>query len=198
MKEYRVRRKGFSSRNVWRRDVAVLGSLAFFLSGCAVKRKPSAPSIPWNTAVLVRPGPPHLVTAADLGGDPLPELQPEAPAFPLQLIPEKSVVRPRVVVPTAGNPRDAEKAEAPMIAPQLSPQESVTAQMQTSDSLSVAEKNLASVRGKRLNSAQSDLVSKIQEFIKDARDAVKAGDWALARSLAKKAQVLSEELVGSS
>ena len=70
--------------------------------------------------------------------------------------------------------------------------------MHTGDSVSAAERNLASVRGKNLNAAQSDLVSKIEGFLKDARDAAKAGDWVRARSLAKKAQVLSEELVGSS
>ena len=148
---------------------------------------------------MVRPASPlHPAELADLSSDPLPDLQPEAPTFPLQLIPAKSVVRPRVVAPAAGNARDAEKPEVPMIAPQLSPQESVAAQVQANESLGVAERNLASVTGKQLNSAQSDLVSKIQGFIKDARDAAKAGDWVRARSLAKKAQVLSEELVGSS
>jgi ribosomal protein S20 len=40
------------------------------------------------------------------------------------------------------------------------------------------------------------MVSKIRGFIKDAREAAHAGDWTRASSLAKKAQVLSEELVG--
>lgn len=70
------------------------------------------------------------------------------------------------------------------------------AQQQTSQSLGIAERNLASVHGKSLNAAQSDLVSKILGFIKDARDAAQAGDWSRARSLAKKAEVLSVELVG--
>jgi hypothetical protein len=84
-----------------------------------------------------------------------------------------------------------------MIAPQLTAQESAVAQQQTNQSLSMAEKNLASARGKNLNAAQTDLVSKIQGFMKDAREAAQITDWGHARSLAKKAQVLSEELAGS-
>ena len=84
-----------------------------------------------------------------------------------------------------------------MISPQLTPQESAVAQQQANQSLGIAEKNLASVRGKKLNSTQSDLISKITGFIKDAREAAKITDWSRARSMAKKAQVLSEELAGS-
>lgn len=84
-----------------------------------------------------------------------------------------------------------------MIAPQLTPRESATAQQETNQSLSIAEKNLLATRGKDLNPTQSDLVSKIKGFLKDAREAAQAGDWTQARSLAKKAQVLSEELAAS-
>lgn len=84
-----------------------------------------------------------------------------------------------------------------MITPQLSPQESVTAQVQINESLMIAEKNLAGMRGKNLNAAQADLVSKIRSFIKDAREAAGFKDWVRARSLSKKAQLLSEELAGS-
>jgi len=85
----------------------------------------------------------------------------------------------------------------PVIAPQLTLQESATAQQETNQSLSIAEKNLAAVRGKKLNAAQSDMVSKISGFLKDAREAAQTGDWSRARSLAKKAEVLSNELIGS-
>jgi hypothetical protein len=84
-----------------------------------------------------------------------------------------------------------------MISPQLTPQESTVAQQQANQSLGIAEKNLESVRGKKLNPTQSDLVSKITGFIKDAHEAAKIADWNRARSMAKKAQVLSEELAGS-
>ena len=84
-----------------------------------------------------------------------------------------------------------------MIAPQLTPQESAVAQRQTNQSLGIAEKNLEYARGKNLNAAQADLVSKIRGFVKDAREAAQITDWSRARSLAQKAQVLSEELASS-
>jgi hypothetical protein len=44
---------------------------------------------------------------------------------------------------------------------------------------------------------QADLASKARGFVSDARDAARAGDWDRARSLAKKAQILSQELLDS-
>lgn len=158
------------------------------------------PNISWATAVQVKPVLQAQTagtseTAEDLG----PELRLELPPFPGHLIPVRnSPPRPRVGTPaTAGMGNDAEKLEAPLIAPQLTPQESAVAQQQTNQSLGIAEKNLASASGKKLNAAQADLVSKIRGFIKDAREAAQVADWSRARSLANKAQVLSEELVGS-
>ncbi|MHB8502052.1 MAG: hypothetical protein ACYDCG_15435 [Candidatus Acidiferrales bacterium] len=63
--------------------------------------------------------------------------------------------------------------------------------------MSTAERNLAAASGKSLNATQSDLASKVRGFISDAREAGRAGDWARARDLAQKAQVLSEQLTGS-
>ena len=116
------------------------------------------------------------------------------------MIPVRSVPpRPRTTAPPSPTPAvpAEEKPEAPTIALQMTQQESAAAQQETNESLHIAEKNLAATQGKRLNASQSDLVSKIKGFLKDAREAVQAGDWARARNLAKKAQVLSEELVRS-
>jgi hypothetical protein len=158
------------------------------------------PNIPWATAVQVKP----VIQAHNTGTNEVsenlgPELKVELPPFPGQLIPARTAPpRPRFnVPPTAGSGSEADKLGAPLIAPQLTPQESAVAQQETNQSLSIAEKNLASARGKNLNAAQTDLVSKIRGFIKDSREAVQIADWSRARSLAKKAQVLSEELVGS-
>jgi hypothetical protein len=141
----------------------------------------------------------HSASAGTASEDLGPELRLDLPPFPGHLIPARPVPpRPRVSTPpSAATGGDTEKMETPLIAPQLTPQESVAAQQQTAESLRIAEKNLASARGKTLDAAQSDLVSKIRGFIKDAREAAKNADWSSARSLAKKAQVLSEELAGS-
>jgi hypothetical protein len=158
------------------------------------------PGIPWATAVQVRPlTQAHTADADNLPDDPGPELQLALPPFPSRLMTARSgPPRPRARTPVPGaTGEDADKLETPMIAPQLTAQESAVAQQQTNQSLSIAEKNLASARGKNLNTAQTDLVSKIQGFMKDAREAAQITDWGHARSLAKKAQVLSEELAGS-
>ena len=103
--------------------------------------------------------------------------------------------RPRVTTPpSSGTGNDAEKSAGTLLVPQLSAAETAAAQQQTNQSLSIAEKNLESTQGKSLNAAQLDLVSKVRGFIKDAREAVRNADWARARNLSKKAQVLSEEL----
>jgi hypothetical protein len=48
-----------------------------------------------------------------------------------------------------------------------------------------------------LNAAQTDLASKVRSFISEARAAAGVSNWIRARDLAKKAQVLSEELAKS-
>jgi hypothetical protein len=162
------------------------------------------PNIPWATAIQVRPTLQAHIANGD-GGDDLdaPEIGLDLAPLTAMMVPIRSAPpRPKVTpapVPAASAPAaDAEKApEAPTIAAQLSKEELATAQQETNQSLDAAEKNLASTRDKRLNAAQSDLVSKIKGFLKDAREAAQAGDWARARNLAKKAQVLSEELARS-
>jgi hypothetical protein len=175
-------------------------SLAFFLSGC-VGFFHRRPHIPWATAVQVRPLPQaHTLPPDDLDFD-APVINFDLAPHVAMMVPIRSAPpRPHVnpAPPTANAPAaDAEKPEAPTIAAQLSKEESAGAQQETTQSLDIAEKNLASTRNKQLNAAQADLVSKIKGFLKDAREAAQAGDWARARNLAKKAQVLSEELVRS-
>jgi hypothetical protein len=161
-------------------------------------RKPK-PSIPWATAVQVRP----VLLARSASGD---EAGLQAPELNLELEPLAALLLPVRTAPlrphasagsSAGAGSDPEKTVVPTIAPQLTAQESAAAQQETNQSLSIADKNLAGVRGKPLNAAQRDRISKIQGFLKDAREAAQAGDWERARNLAKKAQVLSEELLGS-
>ena len=178
--------------------IALLCCAACVLSGCSIRRRPS---IPWATEIQVRPvTQPHTAAAENASEDLPPELELELPPSPDHLITVRTAPpRPHVSAPpsaTTGNDA-AEKPEPPMIAPQLTPQESAVAQQQTNQSLSIAEKNLESARGKNLNAAQSDLVSKIRSFIKDAREAAQIADWSRARSLAKKAQILADELAGS-
>jgi hypothetical protein len=129
--------------------------------------------------------------------DPVPELQLELPPPPPLLAVHTSPARPRVApAPVAENNAES-KPEAPVIAPQMSAAEATAARQQMTSSINEAEKNLARSQGKTLNANQSDLAAKIKQFIGDAQSASREGDWTRARSLATKAQVLSEELASS-
>lgn len=197
MSENPVPSKTVVPSHVLRSGFVLLGCTAALLNGCSMRKRPS---FAWNAAILTRPiSPPHPTTAADLTEDPVPELQLEPPTFPLQLISTRNgPVRPHVTPAVSNGPgTDPEKLQSPAIAPALSAQETTIDRQQANESLDVAEKNLAASQGKNLNAAQSDMVSKIQSFIKDAREAARLSDWTRARGLAKKAQVLSEELAGS-
>jgi hypothetical protein len=168
---------------------------ALVSNGCAIKKRPN---IPWATAIQVKPvAQASTVATTNPDEDALPELRFELPPFPGRLAPARtSPPRPHNGA-AAGTGAGSEFEKAPLIAPQITAQESAVAPQQTIQSLSIAEKNLELARGKNLSAAQSDLVSKIKSYIKDAREAAKIADWSQARSLAKKAQVLSEELAGS-
>src|SRR5215467_2750220 len=197
--QYRAR----SRHSLLHRRVTLLVCLTLFpsvllLSGCLFRKRPA---ISWATATQVHPLPHSQTLPPDDPEFDAPVINLDLSSLTAMMIPVRSVPpRPRTSAPASPAPAapvTEEKPEAPTIAAQLSKEEFAAAQQETSQSLEVAEKNLASTRNKRLNAAQTDLVSKIKGFLKDAREAAQAGDWARARNLAKKAQVLSEELVHS-
>jgi hypothetical protein len=183
-------------RDSFRVLFGVIGFAAILLSGCAVRKKPS---IPWSTAVLVRPIlPQHPSPTADIEVPP-PDLgrQIPPPPAPLATRTPAAPVRPRSIAPPPNPNTSAGKPNTPQIVPELSTQESASLRREADQNLTAAERNLAATAGKSLSATQSDLASKVRSFISDAREAGRAGDWVRARDLAKKAQVLSEELVGS-
>jgi iron uptake system EfeUOB component EfeO/EfeM len=55
--------------------------------------------------------------------------------------------------------------------------------------------NLKKIAGQKLTANQQDMVSQTRQFMAQAKVAVDAGDLERARTLAWKAQLLSEELV---
>jgi hypothetical protein len=181
------------------RALAALCIGALFVAGCA-ERRPAKST--WNNAGLARPHmpatkAPHPQPPADETVDPVPELRLELPPPPPLLAVEAVPARPHVAPARVPENNVASKPEAPVIAPQMSTAEINAARQQMTVSLTAAETNLARSQGKSLNSTQADLASKIKGFIGDARSAEKEGDWTRARSLATKAQVLSEELASS-
>jgi len=175
--------------------VFVCGAIAT-LGGCAERK---AHAIPWATAVLVRPiQPVALKTSAAELAELAPDLRVEAPSNPVRLLGTRPVPpRPRGANGSQPEGSNTNGTRAPELVPQLSPQETVVAKVQFAESMAVVERNLAATRQRKLNAAQTDIVSKITGFVAEAREASGEEDWGRARNLAKKAQILSEDLVAS-
>jgi hypothetical protein len=173
--------------------LGVLGSAAILLNGCAARKKTT---IPWSTAVLVRPTVPQHPAETVAAEEAAPDLQIGIPSALAPLATRTSPARPHTA-PAPNPSTGAGKPDTPQIVPELSTQESGSLQHETNQSLSVADHNLAGTAGKSLNATQADLASKVRSFMSDSREAGRAGDWTRARDLAKKAQVLSEELARS-
>jgi hypothetical protein len=197
MKEHPASSTVSSRRNHARFCVVVASCAAITASGCSMQN--NKPKIPWHTAVLVRPIPPAKPAPSSADAAPLPDLKMEFPPQSIRFATSLVPARPHVA-PTAHSPGSNEaaaKPEQPSITPQLPPAEALALQQQMDKSASAAERNLASTNGKSLNAAQLDLASKVRSFLADSREAAKEGDLRRANNLAKKAQVLSEELAAS-
>ena len=61
--------------------------------------------------------------------------------------------------------------------------------------LAATEQNLNKIAGRQLAANQQDMVNQTRQFMEQAKAAVAAQDFERARTLAWKAQLLSEELV---
>jgi hypothetical protein len=140
----------------------------------------------------------HVEGVVDVDEDPLEDATLDVAPPPSGLVIARSTP-PRPRVPTGNSSANdvSAKPEVPQIAPQLTAAEATAAQQQTSQSLSVAERNIGTAAGKALNAMQQDLKSKVRSFMAEARDAANTGDWIRARAAAKKAEVLSQELASS-
>jgi hypothetical protein len=61
--------------------------------------------------------------------------------------------------------------------------------------LGATEANLKKISGTELTASQRDMIKQVHQFMDQSKTAVAAGDLERARTLAWKAQLLSEELV---
>jgi hypothetical protein len=177
--------------------VVVSCASILLLGGCAQQQVKAKP-FPWSTFAYTRPFAPPLSSAEIDEDDPLEDATLDVAPPPSGLVVARSIPpRPRVPTGNSSQNDTNSKPDVPQIAPLLSAGEASAAQQQTSQSLSVAERNIGSAEGKSLNPAQQDLASKVRSFMAEARDAAKIGDWTRARAAAKKAEVLSQELAAS-
>ena len=162
---------------------------ALFAGGCFGARRPAAkltfaapahPVIPPSGAIALVDAPEVLV-------------EPGEPVAPL-VVPRGAPPRPRVLAVAPPERAAPEKSEDPLMAPALTDAQVSAARSAARDSLAIAERSLESTKGKSLNTAQQDLVSKIQGFVDSAREAMKNNDWQRAQIQAHKAEVLSQEI----
>jgi len=175
-----------------KKGLALLCAAVLWTSGCLFRQPPRA-SIA-NKVSLRSPVVPAAV-AADL--DAPPEIPVEAAALPELATMRSAPPRPHVALAPAAEPTKPEAEPEPRIAPEISSAEVDAARAETRNNLDTMQKNLALASGKPLNASQQDLISKVRGFAKNAREAMRSGDWVRAKNLSRKAEVLSEELVDS-
>jgi hypothetical protein len=171
-------------------------SAILFLQGCAEKQVRVRP---WASAIAVRPilPGPFPENGQDSLDAAAPDLSVALPPLPSPLGISRQPVRPRVPVQLAPEATESRQPTAPSLEPELSQQEIAAAQQQLNESIAIAQKNLNAAKGRSLNPTQADLTSKVTSFLQESKQAVHEGDWTRAKNLAKKAQVLSEELAAS-
>jgi hypothetical protein len=174
--------------------VVLLLTSIVIMSGCAERRVHAAN---WSNIGQVRPNPP--VVRAEANAD-IADIAADLAIAPPENGTKLFSVRPMPARPRVESPRAASGTAAPKsstLVPELSPQEAAAAQEQFSESVAIAEKNLGVAKGKNLSTPQADVVAKINAFLTEAREAGAEGDWGRARNLAKKAQILSEDLAAA-
>ena len=96
---------------------------------------------------------------------------------------------PKVIVRQGGTSDPSIQLAGGAVGDQAAQQRDTANQM-----LEATEANLKKISEAELNANQQDMVKQVRQFMEQSRSAVKAGDFERARTLAWKAQLLSEEL----
>ncbi|MGB7433799.1 MAG: hypothetical protein WBR26_23565 [Candidatus Acidiferrum sp.] len=170
----------------------LLSACVLWIGGCYTRRVPAKPVV--NFVAPVRP---MLPRATPPSLESPPELEAAAPLVPEIVEDHPQPAKPHVAAPVVQEPAESEKHLQPTIAPEVTNEEMVAAKAETQQSLDVAEKQLTLAHGKNLDATQADLASKVRGFADNAREAMRAGDWERAKNLAKKAEVLAQQLAES-
>ena len=175
-----------------KRWLALVCACVAGIGGCYTRRTPVKPVVDFIAPVRPMVPRPHgtiLQSPPDLESAP-----PEAPEIAKD---NAQPAKPHVTAPVVQEPAETEKPVEPTIAPEVTTEEMVTAKAATQQSLDIAEKGLSLAQGKKLNATQADLASKVRGFADNAREAMRSGDWDRAKNLAKKAELLSQQLTAS-
>jgi hypothetical protein len=186
-----------SAREINRRLMAsaiLCGSLAF-VAGCHRHKVMAAPPVSTAPATTEPQSPAPLPIETKL--EPVHETPPPTAPTTAAPAPAPSIPRP---APRKTDPVPVpvpERPPAPLISPQLSPDDQAALERKTNEKIAGAEKNLQRAYGRDLNAAQHDLVEKINNFLGQSREALRAADWTRAYNLAQKAYLLSIDLASS-
>lgn len=182
----------FKVSNPKKLALPTLFACAFSCAGCFTQKPPvSRPPVLAFAHPIIPP-----TNAAPVEEPPNIEIEEAEAMLPPRLgSPRSGPSKPRVTQSTSSEPAVAQQPADPVIVPDLSMEQLSSAKFETQHSLDIAEWNLSQTQGKKLNTAQEDVASKIRGFMETARDAMKNSDWQRAKNLAKKAEVLSHELV---
>jgi len=81
------------------------------------------------------------------------------------------------------------------IGPDVTSPEAARDRQSTTQSLDATEKDLKRVEGRSLNSDEQAMLAQIRAYIGQSRKAITDGDYERASNLAKKAQLLTDELL---
>jgi len=122
--------------------------------------------------------------ATPASGDPAPASAPATSS------PSTNCPPPKVIVRQGGTSEPSIQLAGGPAPSQTSTQRDTANQM-----LDATEANLKKLAGKQLTVDEQNMVNQTRQFIQQSKAAVEAGDLERARTLAWKAQVLSEELV---
>jgi len=104
--------------------------------------------------------------------------------------PAKPCPTPKVIVRQGGTKEPLIQLDGGATGDQAAHQQNTANQM-----LSAAEMNLKKLAGRQLTANQQDTVKQVRQFVDQSKSAAASGDSERARTLAWKAQLLSEEVV---
>ena len=145
-------------------------------SNCGVRPAPTQPAAPGTNPQGTSPADPSAGTGSGQTSS--------APASAQNCPP------PKIIVRHGGTSEPSIQLEGGSSNRQTSQQRNVVNQL-----LGVTENNLKKITGKQLSSNQQDTLSQARAFMKQSRDAIADGDLDRARTLAWKAETLSEDLI---
>ncbi len=147
------------------------------------------------------PPPPLLPTAPKPAEEPAPlpappVIEPDATEFPAPIMDVGALPAPPPEGPEAPSAPVFEPAPAPSLAPMLPPEQRRTYQAELASSLVRTQRHLGLLAQRSLTPQQEILRNRVRTFMHQA-EAVRSTDLATAHGLARRAELLAQDLVNA-